>query len=158
MASSVVEHRRRPSSLWSRPSQAKLFASVKGESRTRRPVDVFALGLCIFALLVVVKTSSPPLTFWQRLEELATSLPGFFNILWRTGLWVLSGWAVFLVAAPLVRTRLDILRDQVLALVCTGSPSSWLRRSSAALPDRCGTGPLPLARPQTLCPFVSGSR
>ena len=47
-------------------------------------------------------------------------MPGFFNILWRTGLWVLSGWAVFLVAAPLVRTRLDILRDQVLALVCTG--------------------------------------
>jgi cell division protein FtsW (lipid II flippase) len=81
---------------------------------------VFVLVLCIIGLLAVVKTSNPASEFWKRMGQLATSLPGFFDILWRSALWVMSGWAVFLLGASLVRTRLDILRDQVLALVGCG--------------------------------------
>jgi uncharacterized protein (TIRG00374 family) len=115
-----VRPRFRRSSLWSQPSRAKLFGTAGGEARAHRPADAFVLLASILALLAVVKTSTPPSTFWSRSAQVATSLPGFFDILWRTGLWVLSGWALFLVAAPLVRKRLDILRDELLALVGAG--------------------------------------
>ncbi|HTT88139.1 MAG TPA: hypothetical protein VMF65_01190 [Acidimicrobiales bacterium] len=69
---------------------------------------------------MVVNTVSPPSAFWQKLAERATALPGFFDILWRTGLWVMTGWGLFLLGASLLGSRLDILRDQVLALVGSG--------------------------------------
>ncbi len=71
-------------------------------------------------LLGVVKSTTPPSAFWQKLADFATSLPGFFDILWRAGLWLMSGWAVFLIVAAAVRSRTDILRDQILALVGSG--------------------------------------
>jgi glycosyltransferase 2 family protein len=118
--SAVAQKRPRRSSLWSRPSRSKLFATAKGVARQRRPADVFVLVLCLLGLLAVVKTSTPPASFWLRLSQLSRSLPGFFDILWRASLWVLSGWAVFLIGATILGTRWGILRDQALSLVGTG--------------------------------------
>ncbi len=106
--------------LWSRPSRVKLFTTARGAPRSRRPTDFLLLVLSVVGLLGVVKSSTPPSAFWQRLADFATSLPGFFDILWRAGLWLMSGWAVFLVVASALRTRTDILRDQILALVGSG--------------------------------------
>jgi glycosyltransferase 2 family protein len=102
--------------LWSRPSRVKLFTAAKRSPRSRRPTDVLFLTLCVLGLLSVVKSVSPPSDFWFKLADFATSLPGFFDILWRTGLWLMSAWAVFLLLASTVARRLEILRDQVLAL------------------------------------------
>jgi uncharacterized protein (TIRG00374 family) len=102
--------------LWSRPSRVKLFTTAGGDPRARRPTDVLLFVLCVVGLLGVVKSSTPPSEFWQKLADFATSLPGFFAVLWRAGLWLMSGWAVFLVVASAVRGRADILRDQILAL------------------------------------------
>jgi glycosyltransferase 2 family protein len=113
----LTEQRASRAPLWSRPSRAALFTAESKSGRSRRPTDVAVLALCILGLFAVVKTSTPPAEFWQRLSSLATSVPGFFNILWRAALWLMTGWAVFLVVAPVARGRLDILRDQVLALV-----------------------------------------
>ena len=98
--------------LWSRPSRVKLFTTAKGAPRSRRPTDSLLLVLSVVGLLGVVKSTTPPSAFWQKLADFATSLPGFFDILWRAGLWLMSGWAVFLVVASALRTRTDILRDQ----------------------------------------------
>ncbi|HTT89585.1 MAG TPA: lysylphosphatidylglycerol synthase transmembrane domain-containing protein [Acidimicrobiales bacterium] len=75
-----------------------------------------AFILSVLGLLSVVKSATPPSGFWPGLATFANSLPGFFDVVWRAGLWVMSGWATFLLAAALVMKRLDIFRDQVLAL------------------------------------------
>ena len=106
--------------LWSRPSRVKLFTTARSSPRSRRPTDFLLLALCVVGLLGIVKSTTPPSAFWQKLADLATSLPGFFDILWRAGLWLVTGWAVFLVVASAVRSRTDILRDQILALVGSG--------------------------------------
>jgi hypothetical protein len=116
----VIQQRLRHSSLWSRPARVKLFAADRQGTRARRPWDGFVLLSSVLGLLAVAKTSSPPSAFWRSLAQLATSLPGFFDILWEAGLWVMTGWAVFLVAASFARGRLGILRDQVLALIGSG--------------------------------------
>ena len=67
-----------------------------------------------------MKTSTPQEALWQRLAQFAASVPGFFDILWRAGMWVLSAWALFLIVAPGWCTRWDILHDQVVALIGTG--------------------------------------
>jgi hypothetical protein len=46
-----------------------------------------------------------PVKLW--LAQFAASMPGFFDILWRAGLWVLSAWAIFLIVAPAWRTSRD---------------------------------------------------
>jgi glycosyltransferase 2 family protein len=112
----VVNQRATPVTLWSRPSRAKLFATPPGSSRSRRPTDVVLLVLCVIGLLAAVESASPPSDFWLRLSEFATSLPGFFDVIWRAGLWLVSAWAVFLLLAVLLSKRWDLLRDQVLAL------------------------------------------
>ncbi len=105
-----------PAPLWSRPSRAKLFVTPKSSPRSRRPTDVVLLLLCLIGLLGVVKSSSPPSDFWSRLTDFATSWPGFFDVVWRAGLWLMSAWAAFLLLATLAARRLDLLRDAVLAL------------------------------------------
>ena len=112
----MINQRATPVALWSRPSRAKLFATPRGSPRSRRPTDVVLLILCVIGLLAVVKSASPPSDFWLRLGDFATSLPGFFDVIWRAGLWLMSAWAVFLVLAVLLSKRLDLARDQVLAL------------------------------------------
>ncbi len=112
----MTSQRATPRSLWSRPSRTRLFATTRPAVRSRRPTDALLLVLCALALFGVVKTSSPPSGFWYGMADFATSLPGFFDVLWRAGLWLMSGWAVILVAAGLVCKRFDVVRDQVLAL------------------------------------------
>jgi glycosyltransferase 2 family protein len=112
----VINQRAAHVPLWSRPSRAKLFATPRGSPRSRRPTDVVLLILCVIGLLSVVKSASPPSDFWQRLADLAISLPGFFDVVWRAGLWLMSAWAIFLLLATLLVKRLDLLRDQSLAL------------------------------------------
>jgi uncharacterized protein (TIRG00374 family) len=113
----VINQRATSAPLWSRPSRVKLFTTARSSPRSRRPTDFLLLALCVVGLLGVVKSTTPPSAFWQKLTDLATSLPGFFDILWRAGLWLMTGWAVFLVVASAARSRTDILRDQILALV-----------------------------------------
>jgi glycosyltransferase 2 family protein len=112
----VINERTTRAPLWSSPSRVKLFTASRGKPRSRRPTDVVLFILCVLGLLSVVKSASPPSDFWARLADLATSLPGFFDVIWRAGLWLMSAWAIFLFLAPLVVRRLDLLRDEVLAL------------------------------------------
>jgi hypothetical protein len=68
-------------------------------------------------LLLIGWVSNPPSGFEQRTETFLGSFPGALNVLWRVGMGALSLWALFLMAASLVRLRLDVLRDQVLAVL-----------------------------------------
>lgn len=115
----MINQRATHGPLWSRPSRAKLFTTPRGSPRSRRPTDVFLLVLCVIGLLGVVRSASPPSEFWLRLADFATSVPGFFAVLWRAGLWLMSAWAVFLLLVTIVMRRLDLFRDQILALAGT---------------------------------------
>jgi glycosyltransferase 2 family protein len=130
----VINERAVHAPLWSPPSRVKLFTASTRARRSRRPTDAVLLTLCVLGLLSVVKSANPPSDFWTRLASLATSLPGFFDVIWRAGLWLMSAWAIVLLLAPVAVRRLDLVRDEVLALA--GS-------TVAVVALRAATGPQP---------------
>jgi len=166
----VIHERAGRLPLWPQPSRVKLFTTPEGSKRSRRPTDIVLLVVCGLGLVGIVRSSRAPSEFWLRLQQLATSVPGFFEVLWRTGLWLMTAWAVFLLAASLVGKRLDIFRDQVLALggavvavlvveaaVGGAARSFWAAASAQGPPpDRVSVRvALAIAAISTVSPFIA---
>ena len=101
--------------LASRPLGLQLFASAQDEPRSRRPTDVvLAIGTAL--LVVAAAVASRLLTELESsFSELVAEVPGFFDIVWRSMFWVAVAWSIVLVAVAVVRGRLALARDLVLA-------------------------------------------
>ena len=101
---------------WSRPRRVRLYSSGRGYQRSRRATDFVLLTLCAVGLLTFAQLSEPPSALEDALLELAAAIPSFLDVVWRVGAGLLMVWGALLVTASLVRWRLDILRDQLLAI------------------------------------------
>jgi hypothetical protein len=95
----------------------RLFSAERGAPRSRRPADALLLALSVLFLALIGWVSNPQSGFDRRVAVFLVLVPAVLNLLWRVGMGILSFWALFLLAASLVRVRLDVLRDQVLALL-----------------------------------------
>jgi uncharacterized protein (TIRG00374 family) len=112
--------------LWSRPADLRLFVTSTKPQRSRRPGDVLLLGVSVLLLALLAWVANPQSGFEGRLQGFLESFPHFTNVLWRLGMGVLTLWAGFLLAASLVRGRLDLLRDQLLAMAAAALGATLL--------------------------------
>jgi hypothetical protein len=95
----------------------RLFSAERGAPRSRRPADALLLALSVLFLALIGWVSNPQSGFDRRVAVFLVLVPAVLNLLWPVGMGILSFWALFLLAASLVRVRLDVLRDYVLALL-----------------------------------------
>ncbi len=112
----MIESTHRREKLWSRPPDLRFFTTTREAPRSRRPTDLLLLVVCVLLLAFIGWVSNPPSGFEVRFTKVLTSLPSSLNVVWRAGMGTLTVWAIFLLAATLVRVRLDVLRDQILAV------------------------------------------
>jgi uncharacterized membrane protein YbhN (UPF0104 family) len=80
---------------------------------------VVLLVLCGVTILLLVQLSQPPAAMEQALEGVAAALPSFLDVLWSVGSGAATLWSVTLVLTSLLRRRLDIFRDHLLAIAAT---------------------------------------
>jgi uncharacterized membrane protein YbhN (UPF0104 family) len=98
----------------------KLFASPPGEPRARRATDLVLLVLAVLGLLVAV-VAYPPSGFQLALQRFLASIPGWLDPVWAFMAdltWLL---AIVLVVTAVVRLRLVIVAQAVLAVVLAGA-------------------------------------
>jgi uncharacterized membrane protein YbhN (UPF0104 family) len=93
---------------------------------------VLLLAAALVGTWLLGQGSAPPSAFERALIDLAASVPAFLDVVWRVGAGALVVWAVLLIGAALVRLRLDIFRDLVLAAAGAAAAASTLS-------DRIGT-------------------
>jgi uncharacterized membrane protein YbhN (UPF0104 family) len=90
-----------------------LFASAPREARARRPTDV-ALAIASFLALVVTSVlARVGADLDAGFSDLLAEFPPFFDPLWRALAWAPIVWALYILAAALVRTRLPLARDML---------------------------------------------
>ena len=116
MTATGLEAARAPS-LWSQPKRFRLYSSTRNRPRARRATDVLLLIGGGIGIAGLVSAADPPSAFERALIELGASLPSFLDVLWQVLAGLLLLWAVLLVLMSLVRLRLDIARDLLLASV-----------------------------------------
>lgn len=93
----------------------QLFASAADEPRARRPTDVAQVTVSSLVLLLTGVAFSIRGRTESALSQLVSSLPAGIDSLWRT-LFVSAGlWAAALAPIALVRGRIALARDLVLA-------------------------------------------
>jgi uncharacterized protein (TIRG00374 family) len=137
----------RTTSLWSQPKRFRLYASERHRPRARRATDVLLLILAAAGVTLFVSTSQPPSAFEVALQDLARSLPSLLTVVWQVLAGLLLAWAVVLLAISVVRLRLDLARDLLLAsagatVVATAVDDAFLGgRSSSILEALLSTGP-----------------
>ncbi len=105
--------------LWSNPRGTRLYLAGD-RHRARRATDVVLLLLCLAGFGVLAPAGDPPSGFEDALTGLARAVPTFLDAVWRVGVGSLAAWGLVLIVAGIVRWRLAIVRDQVLALVGAG--------------------------------------
>src|SRR3954470_11977591 len=72
-----------PTSLWRRPTRGRLYASARNAPRARRPTDLLLLITTLLLIAGLVVLARPPSNFEQALMDLAASIPGYLDVLWR---------------------------------------------------------------------------
>lgn len=105
-----------PTRLWARPTRARFYAS-HDRGRARRPTDVVLLFASLVGLLIVGNAASPPSEIERGLTEVAAGVPSFLDVVWLVVIGLVTVWAALLLVMALVRRRIALLRDLVLALV-----------------------------------------
>ena len=142
-----------------RPPGLQLFASAEDEPRSRR-ADRFRPRCRPRSVVIIAGVASRLLTeFEQSVSGVVANVPGFFDALWRLMFWVPVAWSIAVLVVAVVRGRLALARDLVLAtavslvgaaavaadrhgrrdgLQRSAVPTSMVRRSS--LP-RCWSSP-----------------
>lgn len=134
-------------SLWSQPKRLRLYSSTRHRPRARRATDVL-LGIGgALGIAALVSAADPPSAFERALIELGASLPSFLDVVWQVLAGLLLLWAVALVVTSLLRMRLDIVRDLLLAsigatVLATAIDDAFLAGRSTSIWDALlSTGP-----------------
>src|SRR5688572_20092109 len=100
-----------------RPVGLQLFASAQDEPRSRRPTDV-VLAITSVVLMVLSGLAFTLLTdSEQAISGVVSSVPGFFDTLWRLLFWMPVAWSFVILVVATVRGRLALVRDLVVATV-----------------------------------------
>jgi uncharacterized membrane protein YbhN (UPF0104 family) len=125
----------------------RLFAAPADEPRARRATDVILLTAGLVGIALAWAINSPSPGFARAVATFANSLPDFLRGLWQIVVDLLAAMAVAVVAAALVRRRLTLVRDLLLAAVLASAlclivgrvadgswPALWEGLRSAAPP------------------------
>ena len=137
----------RSTSMWSQPKRLRLYSSTRHRARARRATDVLLILLGAAGIGGLVTAADPPSAFERALVDLAHSLPSFLTVVWEVLAGLLLLWAVVLLVVSVVRLRLDLARDLLLASVAatalaTAVDDAFLDgRSSSAWDALLSTGP-----------------
>ncbi|WP_421121952.1 flippase-like domain-containing protein [Aquihabitans daechungensis] len=107
----------RGASLWSQPKRLRFYSSGRNRPRARRATDVILGALGAIGIAFLVMAAEPPSAFEQALTDLARSLPTFLDAAWQVLAGLLLAWAVVLLLLSVLRGRLDLARDLLLASV-----------------------------------------
>jgi uncharacterized protein (TIRG00374 family) len=106
-----------PARMTRRPPGLLLFASAQDEPRARRPTDV-VLAITSAVVVVLAGLAFKLLTeFEQAISDVVSSVPGFFDIVWRLLFWVPVAWSSVVLVVAIVRGRLALVRDLIVAIV-----------------------------------------
>ena len=95
----------------------RLFATPRGEPRSRRATDFVSLGLALVTVALLGVVAEPPSNFERAVLDVAQATPNFLDVVWQSSSDLLAVWAIALVVAALVRRRFDVARDATLASV-----------------------------------------
>ncbi len=146
MTATGLEATRR-TSLWSQPKRLRLYSSARHRPRARRATDVLLVLLGTASIAGFVAAAQPPSAFERALIDLAASLPAFLDVVWKILAGLLLAWAVVLLALSVIRLRLDLARDLLLAsvtatLLATAVDDAFLDGRSSSIWDALlSTGP-----------------
>jgi len=100
---------------WVRDAGSYFFASERGEPLTRRPADLVWLVVASALVVVSARANQEPSSFLDNLSKAFSSLPSGVNSLLAATFVVASLYALALLLAALLRRRLGLFRDLVLA-------------------------------------------
>lgn len=140
------ERVRKPS-LWSQPKRLRLYSSTRHRARARRATDVLLILLGAVGIGGLVTAAEPPSGFERALIDLAHSLPPFLTVVWEILAGLLLAWGLALLVLSVIRLRLDLARDLLLAsvtatLLATAVDDAFLDgRSSSTWDALLATGP-----------------
>ena len=95
----------------------RLFATAKDEPRARRATDLVVLAASGLGLVALGAAASPPAGLSRSLTTFLQSLPRFLDGFWQVLADLLLVAALLVVAAAVLRGRLALARDLVLAPV-----------------------------------------
>jgi uncharacterized membrane protein YbhN (UPF0104 family) len=102
----------------------RIFATTADEPRSRRASDVTLLATTTIVLAATTAAASPVPGFVRSLDRFARAVPDFLDAVWQVAADGAMVLAVGLVVVALVRRRLAVARDLVLAAVVAGI--AWL--------------------------------
>jgi len=107
--------------MWSQPKRLRLYSTARHRPRARRATDILLMVLAGIGAALCVVVAQPPSAFESALIDLAASLPSTLDVVWNLLAGLQLGWAALLVVLTIVRWRLDIVRDLLLAAVGAGA-------------------------------------
>ncbi len=94
---------------------ARLFAGPAGDPRARRATDAIALGLSALGLMILALVAVPPSGIEVALIAFVGALPAFLDGVWQILIDLLALVAVVLAVATVLRRRIAVGRDALLA-------------------------------------------
>jgi hypothetical protein len=106
-----------PPRVTRRPLGVQLFASAQDEPRSRRPTDV-VLAIISAVMVVLAGLAFNLLTeLEQAISGAVSSVPGFFDIVWKLLFRVPVAWSLLILVVAAARGRLALVRDLIGAIV-----------------------------------------
>lgn len=109
---------------WHAVRGVRLFASSGDAPRARRASDVVVLVASVSGVAFLSWITSPPPSISEELSRFLASFPSFLDGLWELSLDLASLMAAVLVLGALLRRRITLVRDLLLA--AAGSVAVWL--------------------------------
>jgi uncharacterized membrane protein YbhN (UPF0104 family)/tRNA A-37 threonylcarbamoyl transferase component Bud32 len=106
------------------PGGLRLFATSGDEPRARRATDLLLLGAGVLGLAVASPLASPPPGFARSVAAFAADLPDVLDGVWQIAVDALTLLALGVAVAALVRRRLALERDLLVAAIA--AVATWL--------------------------------